>query len=328
MRFLKIQGLKLEHRTAFGQKISEFFLPYRALYSRCFHGVVLRSERSEISLSCPDTYRVLTADDRELWAGGQANCRISFEWKTPPKGLKVIFPNGHFLEIAEKTQPRLVFIFQSLQPLTLILGALFLHIFLIGWMGTQYSPARLKSRPEELLDISKIQVSLSHDISSFDIASSAAHSSRTLLDSWNVGRPISNANQVLKPTAFEKAFNKTSAKHKSDKLSWNFQESEHETKLNLSEAQIAKALEPIRPKLKDCYDEILIRDPQLEGSPELMIHVNDLGFVHALDIVRLKAKTESLRQLTTCFLQAYRQASLPKKPNRNFVVTHTLVLSR
>lgn len=199
------------------------------------------------------------------------------------------------------------------------------------------TPERFKSKID---DVSKVQVTLSQwsamrpsaaeqapDAATLAAQREAREASR-LMKSWGVGKPIANANQVLKPSVYDKAF-KTSAGGEKNLNSWSLDSEidsdQLQKPLNLSDEVVAKALRSVSSELRECYNQVLIRDTTLKGKPQVVVDINLSGRVADLQLVGLTARDSSISQLRNCFLGAYRSVSLPK-PNQSFVVTQTMVL--
>lgn len=199
------------------------------------------------------------------------------------------------------------------------------------------TPERFKPRVD---DLSKVQVSLTQWSSMRPSASEQAPDAATLaaareareatrlMKSWGVGKPIANANQVLKPSVYDKAFKNSGGASKglnSWSLDSQIDDDGLEKPLNLSDEEVAKALRSVSAELRECYNQVLIRDTTLKGKPQVVVDINTSGRVSGLQLVGLSARDASISQLRSCFLGAYRTVSL-RKPNQAFVVTQTMVL--
>lgn len=187
-------------------------------------------------------------------------------------------------------------------------------------------------------DISKIQLSLASSNTSRVLGDPSAlaalqqaretRRAQKLMDSWGVGKPIQNANQVLKPGVYDRAFSAKSggAALPSWQVSTSVDEDQLQKPLNLSDEEIARALRAVSVDLRECYNQVLIRDTTLKGKPQVILDISEAGRIQTLDLLGLNAQSSSITQLRACFLKAYEQVLL-KKPNQPFVVTQTLVLS-
>lgn len=154
--------------------------------------------------------------------------------------------------------------------------------------------------------------------------------------SWGVGGAIRSANQVLPKSKMEDLFRNEARAHRTSKNvgTWqlddsDIQQTDRTKELNLSAVQLANALRPIIPSLKECYDDALIRDPGIKGDPRLWIDVNKNGSIVGVTVENLHAqRKESLPFLQNCFKKAYSKVKFPKRPNQAFIVTRTMVLEQ
>lgn len=183
----------------------------------------------------------------------------------------------------------------------------------------------------KIADLSKAQVSVVSDFGRFEGPNSSNQISQAsrLLNQWSVRKSIRSADQVLKPQIFDQAFAKSSAG--SSKLrSWNIENSIEDSKLqkplNLTEQEIAEGLRRTNALLRECYNEVLIRDASLKGKPQIILDINEYGKIYTVNVVGLQAQNDSLAQLKTCFFKAY-QTVVFRKPNQAFTVSQTMVLN-
>jgi hypothetical protein len=184
-------------------------------------------------------------------------------------------------------------------------------------------------------DISKVQAEVAHFVSNRASQTSDNPSlqnqrevrrAEQMMKSWGVGKPIAHANKVLKPSIYDQAFSKQSGGAlNSWALSTDIDDQKLEKPLNLSEEEISKALRAVSSELRECYNQVLIRDTELKGKPQLVVDINQSGRVQSVELLGLRAKDSSLSQLRNCFFAAYRQVAL-RKPNQSFIVTQTIVL--
>jgi len=328
-----LRGIQVEYLNSEGKTLHKRVLPLhgdysiKGLSSKLKIGppntrslISFKNTKNKFSLSSSPLLKIKS--DEYLWDGKtQKTERVHFTWAEIPPQIKIIFPNQSLLKISEGPRKPL----QALQAYKtpLLLSLIIVFHLVLGLMVQNFDyPEAYTGR-----DISKVQVSLASPIY-------RGIKSPPLFQNWSVGKPIKDANQVLKPRWEEKAFRKYTRLHNTsldNTHTWNI-ESPSEKKLNLSETQIAKALQPVQASLQNCYDDVLIRDATLRGRPRLLLEVGPhkitkLGIVRDVEISNFKAKKESIEQLQACFLKAYQKAKLPP-PNQDFLVTYTLVLSQ
>lgn len=108
----------------------------------------------------------------------------------------------------------------------------------------------------------------------------------------------------------------------------NSDDTESGDKFNLSEMQVSEAFERIHSKMRECYEDLLVKDPHLSGQPQLFVDINRAGHVSNLNIRFLKAQSTSLYYMKSCLMKAFQSLRLPEKPSTDFQVVHTLVLAR
>jgi hypothetical protein len=163
--------------------------------------------------------------------------------------------------------------------------------------------------------------------------SAEARRYQRLMGSLGVGKSIQSADEILKKSKFDEIWESEFAYksgNSSEDLSWTLDQDQLELdmkKLNLSNEQILQALQPMLPRLQDCFSEALIRDSSLSGSARLWIHIDLAGKVESLEIEGLTGKERSRSYLKSCFEEASRKIKLPK-PNQAFSITRSLYLQR
>lgn len=271
----------------------------------------------------------------------QEQNHIHLFWSKIPQSLILKFENGCRLEIQRKNAKQFF-----PQPIRLRLAVLCLGVFanfgaiLVAYLGAlqsmELAQTKLLERQTQVDDLRKIEdVALVRSVHHSKVGTESENSNTTrqlsrLLDSWGAGRPIQSANEVLpKERAYAQLRQKLSL---SDAKAW---QSEFETStdnsgqaLNLSDSQIAQAFMPLIPRLKECYDEVLIRDQSLEGKPEIWIDINKNGSVENVKVENLRAnKAESILDFKTCLREVYARVQLPQ-PNQAFSVRYTLILQQ
>jgi len=97
--------------------------------------------------------------------------------------------------------------------------------------------------------------------------------------------------------------------------------------LNISAHEIQKSLQPFFSDLKDCYDDVLIRDSSFHGSPRLILRIGMDGRVSDIQIQEMnRSKAASVQMLKECFLGVLRRAQVPK-PNQEFLVSRRMYLN-
>jgi len=349
---MKFRGYHIEHRGPFGELLSVRTISHKGKFfirnfsskmkihsSKASHFkfddpfVFLNGSDDSLSLEASSKAKI-SLKGEDLWEGSyHGPKRISFSWTEIPESIQIKFLNNEEV-IISKCDRSISSVLAPRLGAALFLGVLVFH-FLGGYLTNHLTFLDLNSRHQskEILDISKISVGLANPTyaagrSKISAGEKRRQRARSLLNSWSVGKPLQDANQVLQPTWQQRAFSRKLDLGQTSK--WSL-ESKNEKSLNLTDSQIAKALEPIRPYLQDCYDDVLILDSNLRGRPQLVLQVtNDplrnRGQVENLTIENLPAKHNSLARLQKCFLLAYRRAQIPS-PNQDFLVTYTLVLN-
>ena|GEM_PF-4389239 len=282
------------------------------------------------------------------------NC-ISFEWKKTPSRLQLLFPNKNLIEIEKSSFnafsfSRLLNSFSNV-GLMIIAGHLLLGFFVLQSLRFSAAEAVKKQEFQQRIDLSKLNPI--HLVSKEDFYRSqrrrTAHPTKSLtpehrqhahmrhlMRSWGVGGAIRSANQVLPKSKMEDLFRNEARAHRTSKNvgTWqlddsDIQQTDRTKELNLSAVQLANALRPIIPSLKECYDDALIRDPGIKGDPRLWIDVNKNGSIVGVTVENLHAqRKESLPFLQNCFKKAYSKVKFPKRPNQAFIVTRTMVLEQ
>jgi len=101
----------------------------------------------------------------------------------------------------------------------------------------------------------------------------------------------------------------------------------NEAPLNLSAQQVSAIIEGVNYRLKECYDDILIRDSSLQGRPQIIIQVAKAGTVENLNLGSIQGNARSLQALSQCFKGVFQSVKFPQA-NQAFAVTQTLVLTR
>ncbi len=325
----QLSGFSLKQMNLNGSCVSEKW--FRLGSHEEYLGVHFQSDSHGFRLSIP-SYCQLFIENKTLWTESEETNlkQIEFHWENAPRELKILFPNGEAL-IANPQSRSIWDELKSHKILSCILGAIILHAFFLGFSTSSiiHSIESYHAQKQRIADISKIQTQLARDSDGLLGTPSQRQMTATkrLLDSWGVGkRVISSADQILKPTRFDRAF-QNGASSKTSLDSWALDEEGAELgPLGISESQILEALHPIQPYLEDCYNDVLILDPEHKGRPRINLWVTAQGKIHDVNIFHLTGSTNSVQKLRQCFLSAFRKAKIPVA-NRDYEVARTLILS-
>ncbi|MBN8556019.1 MAG: hypothetical protein J0L93_11280 [Deltaproteobacteria bacterium] len=296
-------------------------------------GVQLKLEREKFLVSFPGDCSIYSGK-RKIWAQSrESEARVSLSWVKPPRELAIIYPNQQRLQFDLEKSP-FQFSLAQMVGIFLLLAFCF-HMGVIAFSAISIKLASKKENSRKVLSVAFDVPQMNSTRPTSDVNSSNASavkqmaSAKKLLDSWGVGKPIKDANQVLKPSRFVNAFRQqdsTSTKFATWSLDKKDVQTSRDNPLNITDSQIAEALRPAYTKLKECYDDALLQEKTLRGKPELLIDISTDGTVSSIDIRQLNASSSTLAQLKRCFADAYRNVQLSSKPNQDFSVKHTLVL--
>jgi hypothetical protein len=295
--------------------------------------IEVSTQKDFFQISLPASFG-LKAEGQRLWPLSQtldwAPEKISFSWKSAPEILAVELPNKQHIQITRFRIP----LFSRESPIHFVaplLGAFTFHMLVGALISlTPSTPERKYSKIS--VELVQPKISSRHvESSQLDPSDdgfglrSKLNRTKALLSQFKLKKKPANKGQADSKHE-ENVFSKRGeAFSKSWSLTKEIMRSDSKP-LNLTDAQIQTALQKAYSKLKDCYEDLLIRDSSLQGQPELRIDVNALGKISDVHLFYLKAKPESLLDLRRCFAKAYAEIQMPK-PNQDFQVIHTLVLS-
>jgi hypothetical protein len=286
-------------------------------------GLGLVLTKANFSISVPAGCQVLAEGHSTT-----AEARLTLSWPQWPSNFTVIFPNK-VQAVFEADRLPLKFLWKRFTCFPL-LGALLIHSVALG-IFAQPAPIRITPlRTEVRLAQNATAPAAAYGT---DVApgtpSTKLAATRKLVDSFGLHGKTKRSN--LGPsakTSFDNAFKRAPTSR--NLASWQLdidRDELHDTSLNLTDAEVKKAFEGISAKLKQCYEDVLIFDSTLKGVPLVRLLINVSGSIEDLDFFYLKSKDESRQALKKCFINAYRSVHFPKKPNRDFEVTHTVVLT-
>lgn len=112
-----------------------------------------------------------------------------------------------------------------------------------------------------------------------------------------------------------------------EKIQFTTRENKAVPLLNVTAEEVNAAIDKVSFQLKECYDDVLVKDPALQGRPQIMIQVAKAGTVEDLKIHSTQGKPQTLNDLSQCFRSVFQKVKFPAA-NQDFAVTQTLVLTR
>lgn len=196
-------------------------------------------------------------------------------------------------------------------------------------------PAQRSSR-QETLDLSKTQVRLENQHMTKSGVSTTHSKFQNQIRSWNSGRKLPSASAFKKSyeellrvketntqDAGRESADSVRAAWADDLETENFEMSD----LNISAQEIQKNLQPYFADLKDCYDDVLIRDSSFQGSPRLILRIDISGKISEIQIQEMdRARASSVQMLKQCFSGVFSKLRIPK-PNQEFLVSRRMYLN-
>lgn len=311
--------------------------------------IVMKNAPGVFSISFPSSYS-LFVDDICIWKSQEESCqRLQLQWSMRPQDLRFELPNTCSLRIHNALSLENNFLWLKRKRLAW-LSALGAHGLIGLLMISGLSLSQILDAPEKkpLWDVSQIDVSMEfsnepaprHFASGaprFSASSSLSESAIQQKKMKNLFRSLKSRSRgsqkkivsesdLLAQSAFENSQNTLSAQKDWRDLLPEIEETPDSPSLNLSEASLAKSFRQLHPRLKECYDQVLIRDSQLAGQMNLWVDINQKGQVEDIQI-QGKGSQASFLILQDCFQNVYKRLRLSEKPNQAFRVRQSLFLS-
>lgn len=315
-------------------------------------GISFRWEKKKFSLSAPASVQIKLKENKSLWPGSpDSDVRVSFEWTQLPPGLELMFPNGQKL-LFDQSEPTKFHLSSNFKTLGMVSSITGLHAIAFAFVvfSVQFSQAHkyeLNKQKQPSIDLSQLDVRLQEFRApvatrparslSATPARPKALSALSQLNRKTKRRTRAPSNQILSAkTRSSEVFEQTSQSSAQNENSWEIGYDSlnlgHETQssgtpLNVPEGVIAKAFKHVIPRLKECYDDALIKDSTLTGRLNLWVDISEAGVVDQVKIDSEKSvKQSSIARLESCFSKAYSRLRLAVKPNQAFSVKHSLLL--
>ena len=280
-----------------------------------------------VFISFPSQLSVKSLGETLFEAKEAQETRVKLLLSTGHQNFEFEFPHGEKVEISwrrakkEDLRVRLA----KMRPLGLAIAA---HLSIGLIMVTSLSLS--KAGREFLPDVSQMSASV------FDLHSSQPVGVTPMESSGPSSKSLMKSLDSLlksKPKASGKRFEGIKVAEGSKmgagqigKLSFSGASAQSKP-LDISEEQVSIVFHKVTPRLKECYDDVLIRDSSLQGRPQLVVSVDAKGRVEGVSVRFISGKSSSLEILTSCFKQSFKSAQFPQA-NQSFAVTQTLVLTR
>ncbi len=258
--------------------------------------------------------------------------QVAFSLKNLPRRWEIEFPNQYRIRFQERP-------FKALSPrvwrtsLAALAGAVFVFVVLSTILVKSSLDAFEKASNKKQVAMGS-SFALLEDVSLYRLPAPSSRQSTSasisqMISAWDVGRPLRQlqAKKILEPVqAPTQSLEQLSRSWKTvgtQDLRW---EAQDDKPLNLSDEEIAKVFSATIPWIKDCYDEALLKDLSLGGSPQVFVSVDLNGFVKGIDLKGLRSKGRETEQMfKTCLQDVYSRLRLPI-PNQAFVIRHRLLL--
>ncbi len=295
----------------------------------------IRVFRKTLSISFPTRQQV--AIDGEVAFDGLTACASNLQRMTlnrpwPCENLEFAFANGSVIHIhpqAASLEDFLAWIKSNSTPALVMVA----HVMVLVLMGISFAmPSRSKTF---LPDVSQVQVSLRYSDTG-GLVGAPTTGTVVTQEMAALQRSLKKfriSNTQSKPTekfsGFASALAASSGGNGlSGRIGFSAAGVEKDSPpLNLSPQQLNAVFETVNPQLKECYDDVLVRDASLQGRPQVIVQVAQEGSVQNVGIQYLQGRSAALAMLQDCFQRTFRTVKFPKA-NQAFAVTQTLVLVR